>query len=57
MVSRDQIIDKIWGEDSYPSHRTVDNYIVGLRKWSETDPKSVEISTVRGIGYRMDIKG
>jgi two-component system alkaline phosphatase synthesis response regulator PhoP len=56
-VNRDTIIDEVWGENQFPSNRTVDNYIVKLRKWSETDPKgSVKISSIRGIGYKLEIK-
>tara|TARA_Y100000768_G_scaffold388748_1_gene386788 strand:- start:10835 stop:11521 length:687 start_codon:yes stop_codon:yes gene_type:complete len=57
VVSRDQIIDEIWGEDSFPSNRTVDNYIVKLRKWIETDNSGLlEIKSVRGVGYQLIYK-
>lgn len=56
-VNRDDIIEKIWGEDKYPSLRTVDNYIVKLRKWCETDNSgAAEIISIRGIGYKLQIK-
>ena len=56
VVSRNQIIEKIWGDDSFPSNRTVDNYMVKLRKWCETDPlKKVQILSVRGIGYKLNL--
>lgn len=56
-LTRDDIIDKVWGEDKFPSHRTVDNYIVKLRKWAETDQSGcLEIQSVRGIGYKLTIK-
>lgn len=56
-VNRDDIIEKIWGEDKYPSLRTVDNYIVKLRKWCETDQNATaEIISIRGIGYKLQIK-
>jgi two-component system, OmpR family, alkaline phosphatase synthesis response regulator PhoP len=55
-VDRDEIIEKIWGDDKFPSNRTVDNYIVKLRKWCETDPnKAIEILSIRGIGYKLVI--
>jgi len=55
-VDRDQIIEKIWGEDKFPTNRTVDNYIVKLRKWSETDiNKPLEIVSIRGVGYKLII--
>jgi two-component system alkaline phosphatase synthesis response regulator PhoP len=57
VLSRDEIIEKVWGENSFPSNRTVDNYIVKLRKWIETDKHHpATISSVRGIGYRLEIK-
>lgn len=57
VLSREEIISHIWGEDKYPSNRTVDNYIVSLRKWSETDKnKNLEIQSIRGIGYKLIIK-
>jgi DNA-binding response OmpR family regulator len=53
-VPRDQIIEKIWGEDKFPTNRTVDNYIVKLRKWCESDNnKPLEIASVRGVGYKL----
>ena len=56
VISRDEIIDDIWGEKSFPTNRTVDNYIVKLRKWLETDPsKPVDIQSIRGVGYKLVI--
>ncbi len=56
-IERDLIIDEVWGQDKFPSQRTVDNYIVKLRKWAESDAKnSLEIQSVRGIGYKLIIK-
>ncbi len=57
VVARDEIIAGIWGEDAFPSTRTVDNYIVRLRKWCETDPeRHVDIMSVRGAGYKLVTK-
>ncbi len=54
VVSRDEIIEQIWGEDAFPTNRTVDNYIVKLRKWIDTNPNNeVEIKSVRGVGYQL----
>ncbi|MBT3983255.1 MAG: response regulator transcription factor [Bacteriovoracaceae bacterium] len=54
VVSRDQIIEEVWGSDSFPSNRTVDNYIVKLRKWSDSEPNGkVQIQSVRGVGYKL----
>lgn len=58
VVARDQMIESIWGEDSFPTNRTIDNYIVKLRKWADSDTeKSLQISSVRGIGYKLELKG
>ena len=55
-VDREEIIEKIWGEDKFPSNRTVDNYIVKLRKWCETDStRNLEIQSIRSIGYKLII--
>ena len=53
-VSRDEILDKIWGIEAYPSNRTVDNFIVKLRKKLEDDGKEPRhILTVYGHGYKL----
>lgn len=48
VVSRDEILDRIWGEDRFPAERTVDNAIVRLRQ-SLGDRA---IRSVRGVGYQ-----
>ncbi len=54
VISRDQLLDAIWGYQSYPTNRTVDNFIVHLRKLFEDDPKNPKyIHTIRGVGYRF----
>lgn len=52
VVSRDQILEKIWGGDAFPTNRTVDNVILRLRQVLKDD-KSEFIRTVRGIGYQL----
>ena len=53
-VSRAEILDRVWGYEAYPTTRTVDNFIVRLRRWIEPDPSDPQhIRTVRGIGYRL----
>ena len=57
-VNREDIIHHIWGEHEHPSTRTVDNYIVTLRKWCETDKaQSLCIQSIRGVGYKLSIQG
>ena len=53
-VTRDEILDKIWGVDAYPTNRTVDNFIVKLRRKLEDDTKKPKhILTVYGQGYKL----
>ena len=51
VVSRDQALNSLWGEDNFPSNRTVDNAILRLRT-ALGDEVSPCIESVRGIGYR-----
>lgn len=57
VVARDEMIEKIWGENAFPTNRTIDNYIVKLRKWADSGDGSVIITSVRGIGYKLEVKG
>jgi len=53
-VSRDDLLEKIWGYEESPSTRTVDNFIVKLRQKTEKDPNHPQIIiTVHGIGYKL----
>lgn len=53
-VSRAEILEKVWGEDSYPTTRTVDFHICNLRKKLEDDPaRPRHLLTVHGVGYRF----
>ena len=54
VVSRDLILDKLWGKDNFPTSRTIDNYILTFRKIFENDPKNpIFFHSVRGVGYRF----
>lgn len=54
VVSRDLILERIWGYDVYPTTRTIDNFILRLRKHFEENPKKPKIfMSVRGVGYQM----
>lgn len=54
VVSRDFILDQVWGKDAYPTTRTIDNYILSFRKLFEKDPKNPEyFHSVRGVGYKF----
>ena len=53
-VSRDEILDKVWGIEANPTNRTVDNFIVKLRKKLEPVPNEPRyILTVYGVGYKL----
>lgn len=54
VVSRDYILELIWGVDVYPSTRTIDNYLLNFRKYFEQDPRSPKyFHSVRGVGYKF----
>ncbi|HEY6727534.1 MAG TPA: response regulator transcription factor [Polyangiaceae bacterium] len=53
-VSREEILNKIWGVEANPTNRTIDNFIVKLRKKLERRPDKPEhILTVYGFGYKL----
>lgn len=55
VVTRDEFLNKLWGEDVYVTHRVIDTHVAALRKKLEDDPNSPRhIVSVRGIGYRLD---
>jgi len=55
VLSRDQLIDGVWGKNAFTSARIVDNHIVNLRKKIEDDPADPRyLRNVRGLGYRFD---
>ena len=57
VVARDHLLDAVWGYHIYPTNRTIDNFILKLRKVFEDDPANpIYIETVRGAGYRFNIK-
>ncbi len=54
VVSREEILEKIWGYDVFPSTRTIDNYILAFRKYFEVDSRRpLHFHSVRGVGYRF----
>jgi two-component system alkaline phosphatase synthesis response regulator PhoP len=54
VVSRQQILQAVWGYDVYPSTRTIDNFILSFRKYFEKNPKSPNyFLSVRGVGYKF----
>ncbi|MBK6730332.1 MAG: response regulator transcription factor [Bacteroidetes bacterium] len=54
VVSRQHILQTVWGYDVYPSTRTIDNFILAFRKYFEEDPKNpVFFHSIRGVGYKF----
>jgi len=54
VVTRDELLDEVWGYDQYPTTRTVDNHIALLRTKLEEDPsKPRYLLTVHGVGYKL----
>ncbi|MDC0099747.1 MAG: response regulator transcription factor [Crocinitomicaceae bacterium] len=54
VISRSEILDKVWGKDQFPTTRTIDNFILHFRKIFETNPKEPNhFHSVRGVGYKF----
>jgi DNA-binding response OmpR family regulator len=54
VVSREELLNEVWGYEAYPVSRTVDNHIAGLRAKLEKEPaRPVHIRTVHGVGYKF----
>ncbi len=54
VVSREEILEKVWGYDVFPSTRTIDNFILAFRKYFEPDSKQPKyFHSVRGVGYKF----
>jgi len=53
-VSRDELLNKVWGYENYPCTRTVDNHLLRLRQKLENDPaRPAHLVTVHGLGYKF----
>jgi DNA-binding response OmpR family regulator len=53
-ISRDELLNEVWGYENYPCTRTVDNHILKLRQKLEQDPsRPVHFRTVHGAGYKF----
>lgn len=54
VISRDEIIEKLWEINENASSRTIDNYILNFRKWFESNPKNpVFFHSIRAVGYKF----
>jgi len=58
VVWREDLLERVWGGEVLPSSRTIDNFIVRLRKRFEREPdRPRHFHTVRGVGYRFSAAG
>jgi DNA-binding response OmpR family regulator len=54
-VSRDEILNRAWAQDEFPTERTVDNFVLRLRRLVERDPANPQtIRSIRGVGYQLE---
>jgi DNA-binding response OmpR family regulator len=54
VISRDELLNEVWGYENYPCTRTVDNHVLRLRQKLERDPsRPVHFRTVHGAGYKF----
>jgi two-component system alkaline phosphatase synthesis response regulator PhoP len=54
VISRNEILDRLWGSEQIPTSRTIDNYILNFRKLFEADPKKPSyFHSIRGVGYKF----
>jgi len=56
VVSRDTLMDEVWGDEAFLNQRTVNNLVVKIRQAIETDAAApCYLKTVHGVGYRLDL--
>ncbi len=56
VIARDTMLKAVWGYDVYPSTRTIDNFVMSLRKYFEEDPRKPKyFISVRGVGYKFTV--
>ena len=56
VVSRNQILQFVWGYDVFPTTRTIDNFVLSFRKYFEEDPSNPRyFQSIRGVGYKFVI--
>ena len=54
VVSREKILQSVWGYQVFPTTRTIDNFILSFRKYFEPDPREPKhFHSVRGVGYKF----
>ena len=56
VVTREMLLDQVWGYDSYPTTRTVDNFVLAIRKQIEEDPSDPKhLITIYRAGYKFKL--
>ena len=56
VVTREKILQVVWGYNVYPTTRTIDNFILNFRKYFEEDSRDPEyFHSVRGVGYKFTL--
>ncbi len=54
VISREELLNEVWGYQNYPSTRTVDNHVLRLRQKLEPDPAEPRyLLTIHGAGYKL----
>lgn len=54
VITREKILQSVWGYNVYPTTRTIDNFILNFRKYFETDSRNpVHFHSVRSVGYKF----
>ena len=57
MITRNELLDVVWGYDYFPTTRTIDNHIASLRAKLEADPAQPKnLITVHGVGYKLELE-
>jgi DNA-binding response OmpR family regulator len=57
VVTRDELLNEVWGYDQYPTTRTVDNHVASLRAKLEEDPANPRrLLTMHGVGYKLVVE-
>ena len=58
IVSKGEILQKVWNLSPDTETRAVDNFVVRLRRYLEADPRTPKLlQTIRGAGYRLSLEG
>jgi two-component system alkaline phosphatase synthesis response regulator PhoP len=54
VITRERILQTVWGYHVFPNTRTIDNFILSFRKYFELDPKNpIHFISIRGVGYKF----